>query len=467
VLLRRRAIEKREALLFVKVGASLVFLFLLFIAANLIALGKNPQEILSHAAVVIGVDGVTAGLVRAFDDTVAKVPQAVMPGDFIGFKALLSSRFSSAFGVSGLLMVVIGLWALTQQRRTVAPESSSSFGIDAPSLLWSLFAGVFVASLLLAVYMVVQTVTGFDYRSPTGILAVEHRQDNGLYRIFGFYGHPLSVAGVALFWSVMNGWLLGGWLSDRLNGGTAIAEAIGWRQSAWSRRWLPWVLATTLAVQFLFIVLSGGRTALLAFFVMAGLLGLRLRLPQRLRRMRWLALFGALPLLSVVLYLSGALSRFQVAQNKIEKGAVVDDRFFFWKVHLRMFLDSPWFGQGHAHLEAWVRRAYYLGMDYPRLAFRKNFPAHNIFLETITDVGVVGTLALVAILVVMWRLLSAAVRSCPSARLLFVIFSWGVVANLLHGLTENTFFASNIALVYLMVLWVILWLIVAERRRSG
>jgi hypothetical protein len=67
----------------------------------------------------------------------------------------------------------------------------------------------------------------------------------------------------------------------------------------------------------------------------------------------------------------------------------------------------------------------------------------------------------------MWRLLSAAVRSCPSARLLFVIFSWGVVANLLHGLTENTFFASNIALVYLMVLWVILWLIVAERRRSG
>ncbi|MEN9811250.1 MAG: hypothetical protein RLZZ488_2817, partial [Pseudomonadota bacterium] len=111
----------------------------------------------------------------------------------------LKSPVSAAF-----LGLALGWFVLTLRRAEAAGDarlgqSQIHVNSEDEQRFRSFALGLFFSTALLTVYGVVQHTSGFNLLT-SGKLLDEHRMANGQYRIFGFFGHPLSLAGAALVW---------------------------------------------------------------------------------------------------------------------------------------------------------------------------------------------------------------------------------------------------------------------------
>ena len=89
----------------------------------------------------------------------------------------------------------------------------------------------------------------------------------------------------------------------------------------------------------------------------------------------------------------------------------------------------------------------------------KNFipEFYNIYLETLSNVGLFGSMILLFSLIfsgIAFRYLI----SFGGFKLAGTAFFISVFANMINGITQNTFFDSNVVFIYLFLYWTFLWL---------
>lgn len=321
-------------------------------------------------------------------------------GHFLGgkealsLKVLLSSHIPSAtlLGACGFLFVS------RKQDFKVADTND-------------LLRGFLVSLSFLAFYVGIQYLFGFDYRYE-GFQLPRHDRFNGNYfRAYGFYGHPLSLSSVALTLLGFFGTLL------------SLEEESGRKKQ---------FLALCFLSLFI-LILTGSRMPTLLACAFLFFFALR-RLPLHLILLgSFLALF--------LLYYIGFFARILELFSAQKLSDV--PRFVFWKVHWQMFLDSPFFGHGYAQVSSSLREHYYdlagLG-DY----FRK-YSAHNVYLELLVEVGLVGCSLVAGIFFYLLSFL----KNFTSDKKVFYAFSVSLSLNMLHGLSQNTLFDASVLCVYL------------------
>lgn len=317
--------------------------------------------------------------------------------------------------------------------------------------------GLLLSSALLFAYCVFQHRTGYSLLLKSRLLEPEHQMANGFYRAFGFYGHPLSLAGSSLVWLSFGLW---GMLSEFRKRNLASGLS------------LPlWFLVSTF--HFSLIYMSGGRTALAVAFLMIGMLLMTMTVSALLVRLSpqshvkqnkklkkyllpfsigFLAFLGALPFLFSSDLVKRILSFVHVrgtSSGTMGQG-LFGDRELFWQVYLAMWRDAPFLGQGDFAVRHGVRTQYYFQEGFADL--RDKFGAHNIFLEVLGTMGVVGLFSYIVLCVLLF--LNLKILAGRSQQRLFVLKALLIAfaANLLHGLTQNTFFDSSVSACYLAIL---------------
>ena len=358
------------------------------------------------------------------------------------------SRFSSAFLISGCVVFISSYLR--------AGDSNQNNKIYGASKIMSHFLlSILAASTAFFIYGLVQTKTGFDFKSPGHILLPEHRMANGMYRIFGFYGHPLSLASVSL--SIFAGFYFGF---------HKILSLLLYQNNNKDQKLktASIVMAFISLEHFILIMLSGGRTAAAIAIMLLFTLPFFFHVKNSTQKQKFqfiLLILAVVTFLSIVTYRLGIASRFTDVYQDFSTGAQQTDRFKFWKVHLSLFADHPIFGNGSAWLDAGIRTQKYIDLGYQSL--RDKFNAHNLFLETLACIGVFGVIFLIWSSRNFIQKLRFEIKNKPISKIYWQCFAAMVCANLAHGLTQNTLFDSNLALPLVSFFWMGFWLVSIEK----
>ncbi len=376
-------------------------------------------------------------------------------------RAFVVSRLSTSALVCSFIMFFAALRSLLKHRE---PVDLNSHAVTHGRLLWWLCIGMALSVCLVAPYFFYQSYAGFDYRSPGHLMEIEHRMPNGLYRLFGFYGHPLSTAGASLAFFSFAWYLLWNLWGEKTLPEKRFSQDFCEPRFGWASKSLPWALLVTSLGHVVFVMLSGGRTAMLVTFVLLSLVPFMVKMSKKANLVRMAVVFVTALTASVGLYFSGLASRFVMAYQLTRAGQAVDDRGIIWNTHLKIFRDFPWFGAGNVWLDAGLRTQYYQRFGAPEHLWKDSgYHAHNLFLQILCDVGIVGFVVVVFLLAAIawnvWRQVRGRALPTITAKAFLVSF----VANLLHGFTENTFFSANVLLVTLFLFLVVLWISVAKQ----
>jgi len=297
---------------------------------------------------------------------------------------------------------------------------------------WSLESGLNLICILLGlltIYVFAQRYTGINWVHGFSSDLPPHRLAYGVYRISGLMGHPLSFAyNLMLFTLFCFGFSIS----------SQIAAGLRWK----------WIACT--AMSFSCLLLSGSRWPLVVAIVLMVPIAARLMIRSRLF---WLS-----SLLIIVWFSAfdrGTINRFGEIFESKQTWEERMPRLVFWKVHLAMFQGKPIAGTGYAN-RGKVRLDYYVQEGYTEL--REKYSAHNIFLQTLADSGVIGFLSLLCLLAgvmaagfVVWR------RDHSSS--LFLVGA----ATLLAGLMQNNLRDSE----YLFALWAFFAWYVAIRKEKA
>ena len=347
----------------------------------------------------------------------------------LGWALFLKSPLSSGILVSGIFLIALGV--LGQSQQVHVPGADETETLQSPSSFLSLFIRLQkVIAIVFFAYLLLQHLTGFDFHPPHYALLPEHRMASGLFRVFGFYGHPLSLAAVALFLCVF-------WMHYFMKTRDTSAALLG-------------------GLGFAAVVMSGGRTALVVALLFGGSYAWNAWKPRRL----WTRFLGFVAILLICLEaiqasgLGQRIKEFFVQQSQTGIG---ENRLIFWKVHGRLIAESPLTGWGTALVHAGWREFSYTQFGYG--ALRDKFNAHNLYLEILTLQGLLGIffLALCSFLFFThfrrWCSFSAPFGVCGGT-----CWMAGVVANALHGFTQNTYFDANVTTFYMGFFWVFIWL---------
>ena len=296
--------------------------------------------------------------------------------------------------------------------------------------------GSYYATIVFACYFFLQHITGFDFRRPSMYLSLANQMDSGLYRIYGLYGHTLSISAVSLALFVF--WITLSFLKKDTD-------------DSFYRSYI--FLA---ALNMTFLLMTGGRTAsVIGIIALLGFFAKSYFLKGNIKKSVLLGV-SIIFVCSFIFWKIGIMNRVDLMISSLRKNEFEFNftRVIFWEVYSKMFIDSPWIGHGAGRLSEFIRNAYYEFEGYGQLA--KKYNAHNIYLEILADVGLFGFVFLCSSTVVFWKYwnkyflayLDGAIR---------VAFLLGFCANLLHGLTQNVFFDANVVAVYVAVFWVLLW----------
>jgi len=274
------------------------------------------------------------------------------------------------------------------------------------------------------IYMVVQRYTGINWSAGFGEVLGPHRFAYGVYRVSGFMGHPLSLSyNLVLITVIVAGFCLRGGVQKSVEGIRV------------------WVALLCVALASLFV--TGSRWPLVAAIIAVAA-------PELTRIWKWRWHVAGLTVgFGVLLYFEGSiLGRMSEIMAPGQTFAQRFDRIVFWQAHWRMFLDHPLFGVGIAAPEAAKVHYYNLvgGSD-------KLYQAHNIFLQTLADSGIVGFAGLAALVL---GFLVATLRSfgASGARGMLMLLA----AILLCGLLQNNLRDSE----FLFALWLGTCLVLAR-----
>lgn len=232
-------------------------------------------------------------------------------------------------------------------------------------------------ALLYTLYMLGQRYYGWNWVHGWDARLGENRFAYGVYRGSGFMGHPLTLAYNALIFS-----------------GLTFGHSL-WLWSSRRREAYAWLGLTACLIAIL--VLSGSRfpIGIACVLLSGGLLLHVLRNSGQRLRILWLipltlvlSVLGFLLLTLIDPSLSG---RFAELSQQSQTREYSFDRLVFWQIHWSIFLDHPWFGSGFSQYDTVLLDAYY------RSGFallERKYNAHNIYLQTLAELGLLGMLAL-------------------------------------------------------------------------
>jgi len=279
------------------------------------------------------------------------------------------------------------------------------------------------------VYVMVQRYTGIDLVHGFSAKLPPNRFAYGIYRVSGFMSHPLTLA---------------------YNLGLVMLTALYFVLSSVEYR-KGWV--AVLALAFLNMLLTGSRWPLAAFILTCGIvLGL-----EMLRSSGWVKQiyrFKIWILLSLVIVVVGIWFEGSIVSRIYE---VFDPniplttrfpRLVFWQVHWQMFLDHPIFGVGLPGMEQAIETYY---QAFPMV--EEKYSAHNIFLQTMADFGVIGLGGFLVFLYYMYQ--SAKGVNGLGVKLF-------LVATVAFGLFQNTLRDSE----YLFAFWLLISFILIDTSKE-
>lgn len=373
---------------------------------------------------------------------------------------VFQSNFPSSLFFGGLALILLSLSSrglITLSKNSMDPViKSQDDKEDKIQPLKSFLIGLSFASIAFLCALIYQHNSGIDLRSlfrhDIEYLGQNDTFQNGSFRVYGFYGHPLTAAGVTLTYAVFSWTLLWSWLGKN-------------RTSLWtfvpfqSKKIIPILTLGSIAIaNFIGLTLSGGRTATLA----GGILFIIIPMLFYSRKAFFKISF-ALVSLSCIAFLflknSAFLERILTTSHTILKTDSLDkgnNRLIFWKVYAKMFQDTPFFGQGNYWLKQGVRDEYYNRLGYETLL--EKFPAHNIYLEILGSSGIFGLLWILICLFILCRTLKKKILTHgKNLDALYTCFAFAFIANLIHGLTQNVFFDSSVVYIYICLITVCLW----------
>jgi O-antigen ligase len=272
-----------------------------------------------------------------------------------------------------------------------------------------------VVALINLAYMFLQRWTGVDWAKGLDATLGPHRFAYGVYRVSGFMGHPLSLS---------------------YNLVMMVVTSIGFlmMQNGWIARVPSWQRAALAGVLMLSLVITGSRWPLFA-----AMLAIFLSWGSSLWRWRVQLAVVAACLLGILWIEGSILSRVLEIFASQQSLAQRFDRIVFWQAHWQMFLDHPLAGIGLAAGEEAKVHYYNLvgGSD-------KLYQAHNIFLQTLADSGLVGLTGLVGFLVGLSLAAKRALKDFGSPVVLAIL-----VATVLSGLFQNNLRDSE----FMFALW--------------
>lgn len=287
---------------------------------------------------------------------------------------------------------------------------------------------IFLLSLNI-IYMIIQMFTGIDWISGFTATIPQNRFAYGLYRPSGFTAHPLSLG--------YNSFLLA---SASLFGAWPLGQKINWRGP-----WTQIFLASSLT-----LILSQTRWPIL---LLALLVAIRFG-SAILLQVGWKTKLKSALVLLLILTASLLTTRGRFIEAFSDQRPLAEriPRLVFWQVHSKMFLDQPIWGVGYANRKS-ARMEYYDKSGYTNL--ERKYAAHNIYLQTLADSGLVGFGGLIAFLAMHYSVGRRFLRR-RDPRLL-----WFLAGVLLLGLMQNTLQDSEFVYAY----WIIMALLLGEGLR--
>ncbi len=316
-----------------------------------------------------------------------------------GGELTVSQLFSSHTPSSALVMSLGFCFVFFSKKKNQQTFCSEKF----------FFRGLLYALFFLAVYVVLQYIFGFDYRHDNFRLPDQDRFNGTYFRAYGLYGHPLSLSSVML--------AILGYVCVLLE------------EARENKKELIFICV----LSFIILLLTGSRAPafiacffLFVFFV------------------RKLPIFFLLLGTSVgfcAFYYIGIFAR--VLELFSFENFSEFPRFVFWKVHAEMFSDSPFFGHGYAAVSSFLRSEYYDLAGFGD--YLTKYSAHNIYLEFLVELGFLGSFFVGIILFFLLFFLKKNAQS----KQFFYAFLLALGLNMIHGLTQNTFFDANLFSAYL------------------
>lgn len=350
----------------------------------------------------------------------------------IPLDVLTKSKFSSILGGSGIWFLVIGCIGVG---RTSGVDVSQRF-----FLAWFI-DGLAAGSVALLFFGLFQFFTGFDF-SAVASYRPDRLLDGGFHRIAGMSSHPLSLAGLSLGLMVFCGalsmrvWPLRG-LESEMTLGQRFGLSISTR------------LLLAAGAHGLLVVLSGSRTATALALLFGSFFG------GFLLRKYWRKVTVRLVAVVIFVFLGAAVYRVGFVGRVTELFSSQtggDQRLIFWGLHWKMFTDHIWIGHGRYYLESVARDAYYATL-YPGSHVQR-YNAHNVYLEVLAMGGMIGSLLIVLFgILFMKRVRAMTLLGGPMSQALWLPWCLALVANALHGMTQNTFFDSAVLAPYMYVVW--------------
>ena len=362
----------------------------------------------------------------------------------LNWQKLLSSHMGSSVLISSICLSALALFQNHSKQ-----NNHKNYKIDNIRMLQSLLKGFLIASIIIFVYCLIQHITGFHILSKNFFLAQEHQMNSGTYRVFSFFGHPLTMASVSLAFFVFftNLYLF---LFDHSN--NQVSKII--------KLCIPIAL-----INFALIIFSGSRFAFLISFVYIFLFSFNLlKLKRKKNILVFLLIFSTLSVLAILkLGITARILPFLYSFKLFDINSLNNNilalsnfhRLVFWKVHFKMFEDSPWFGHSYAQIYSFLRTDYYNLLGYKDFPF--HFNAHNIVLEFLVELGIIGTFCFTFCIFKLFTLLKKLNGRHPRSLISSAIYKSLISAfliNLIHGFLLNTLFDSSLLIVYISLLFV-------------
>ncbi|MFK7873580.1 MAG: O-antigen ligase family protein [Oligoflexales bacterium] len=309
--------------------------------------------------------------------------QLTSPTEGVIFQDMIRSHIPSSLLIFGFLICSIPRLPFHHK----SPPLSSHKLLISSALSLSVI-------LLIALF---QHFTGWDYRLPQG-LGSGNLINDGYYRIRLFHGHPLSLASVCLTWLTFLLFIPGEKTHQTLKIHSIICTGI-------------------------ILILTGGRSALLiafCFLLFAAFSNKKI-------------IYG-----SFLLIISFFILKFLGLLDRFFHFSWSSPRFRLWEVHWNIFLSRPWSGVGY-HAIAKLRPEYSAEIFYDSPAYI-TYNAHQLYLETLSEIGFLG---FSFILFCSWIIVQSSYRILPLPPFRKLIGSL-IGVNLLHGLTQNTYFDASV-----------------------
>ena len=279
-------------------------------------------------------------------------------------------------------------------------------------------------SLINLFYCLFQRSFGIDWIHGFSAILPDNRLSNGVYRVSGFMGHPLTL-GYCQALASLAGLGLGGVCLRK-------QEKIAWQLGA--------------AAALIVVLISGSRGPQVVM-----LIGLSALFPVSILVKYWKSTLILAPVMALMAVKYGIFSRFYELST-VNLGG--DIRMTHWMVYWRIFKDHFLFGIGPGGQDAAIS-AYYFSLS----ASDNIKLAHNAFLQYGAEYGLFGVVGL-CVVIVSW--IKLALRTVVIRRTILVV----ILATLLGALTQNNLQDSEYVLSFTIWLMLLVTLEVEVRESS-